>query len=390
MNKKFLIWKNPWQAILWIVGTLMFIGCINSFSASYEYNYSVKYIVITAASIILTFFSFRKGYKRYLQDSSLLIFTLVLIGTLILVAVMGLEVKGAKRWIYIGPFGFQPSEFVKLLVVIIGAKYLGPILDRNEELHLLDYRKWGSLGVALFFSGMVLFQPDMGTAAIILGLAVVMYYLAGMKKGEIAFSLGLGISAMLLVASLKSYRLDRFRIWLDPWSDRLGDGYQSVQSFLAIGSGGIIGFPWGQGPSKLYLPEAHTDFAFAIFCQENGFVGCLFLVLVILIFSCALQRISVNAKSGTSFLLGSGISFLLVGQSIANMAMVCGLLPVIGVPFPFVSYGGSSLLTSILSLGFIYAIFREGSGSGGDGDLPSEKRREKLQVVGRRGQIYEE
>ena len=191
--------------------------------------------------------------------------------------------------------------------------------------------------------------------------------------------------ALYLVLSA-GYRADRIRVWLDPWIDEVGDGYQMVQSILSIGSGGWIGTKWGEGSSKFfYLPEAHTDFAFAVFCQENGFLGACLLMLIFIVLGCALLRIAVCSKDERGFLLAAGVSFLVVGQAAANMAMVCGLLPVIGVPLVFISYGGSSLLASMIAIGLALSVYDDEVERAEAAAVAEPKeRRNDLRVVSRR------
>ena len=153
--------------------------------------------------------------------------------------------------------------------------------------------------------------------------------------------------------------MNRVRLWIDPYLDPQGNGYQAVQSFVAIGSGRLIGSHFGMGFGKFfYLPEAHTDFAFAIFCQEWGFLGALFLIFIFILLAFALYRVGQHTQDRAGFLLVTGVNFLVVGQAFANMAMVCGLLPVIGVPLTFISYGGTSLVASLMGIGLVLSVYR--------------------------------
>jgi len=155
------------------------------------------------------------------------------------------------------------------------------------------------------------------------------------------------------------YRLLRLTNWLDPWKDAQGNGYQLSQSLLAIGSGGATGLPWGQGVSKFfYLPESHTDFAFAIFCQEWGFLGAIILIALFVVFAAALVRIAFKARDPRAFILVSGVTILLVGQGIANMMMVTGCIPVIGVPLMFISYGGTNMVINMICIGLVLSVYR--------------------------------
>ena len=199
----------------------------------------------------------------------------------------------------------------------------------------------------------------MGTALIIIGIPTIMYFIAGLSKKWIGIICGIGIILFTLLATFQPYRLDRINSWYDPWSRSQEDGYQIVQSILAIGSGGFSGMGLGHGFSKYsYLPESHTDFAFAVFCQEIGFMGAfiVFLLLIALAFYCI--KIALRTKDNFGKMLVCGITLLIVGQATGNMAMVIGIVPVVGVPLPFISYGGTSLILNMISIGLVLSVDR--------------------------------
>lgn len=213
--------------------------------------------------------------------------------------------------------------------------------------------------MCLIIAGFVEAQPDMGTALIIIGIPTIMYFIAGLSKKWIGIICGIGIILFTLLATFQPYRLDRINSWYDPWSRSQEDGYQIVQSILAIGSGGFSGMGLGHGFSKYsYLPESHTDFAFAVFCQEIGFMGAfiVFLLLIALAFYCI--KIALRTKDNFGKMLVCGITLLIVGQATGNMAMVIGLVPVVGVPLPFISYGGTSLILNMISIGLVLSVER--------------------------------
>ena len=202
-------------------------------------------------------------------------------------------------------------------------------------------------------------RPDMGTALIIIGIPTIMYFIAGLSKKWIGIICGIGFILLTLLATFQPYRLDRINSWYDPWSRSQEDGYQIVQSILAIGSGGFSGMGLGHGFSKYsYLPESHTDFAFAVFCQEIGFMGAfiVFLLLIALAFYCI--KIALRTKDNFGKMLVCGITLLIVGQATGNMAMVIGIVPVVGVPLPFISYGGTSLILNMISIGLVLSVDR--------------------------------
>ena len=368
MQKRFMFWDNPRDAVLTIVPFLMLIGAVNVFSASFVvadamfgsgYHYLGRYVGYGLMGLVgLYIVGWRLDYHKVLNHSHK--FFVFFFFLLLAVDLFGKAAKGAQRWLVVGGFSFQPSEFVKLAVIVIGAHYLGKLLEKNTTPHLFRLNVNLAFLEAGLLAVMVLVQPDMGTASIIMGLMIILYIIAGLPLKEVAVLLG-GCALVVVVAIMKApYRLNRVLIWLNPWSDAQGNGYQAVQSFVSIGSGGWMGTAFGMGTGKFFfLPEAHTDFAFAIFCQEWGFLGALGLIAIFLILALAIFRIGQATTSKEGFLLVAGLNFLIVGQAFANMAMVCGILPVIGVPLSFISYGGTSLVATLGAVGLVVAIYND-------------------------------
>ncbi|XOQ52007.1 MAG: Cell division protein FtsW [Succiniclasticum sp.] len=369
MREKFLLWSNPRQAIMALVLVLVAIGIGNDFSASYvraevmtgsQYYFFKRYLIFTCLGFgILWFFGYHFDYHRLLSPRFMKIVAALTLLSLVAVRVAGHVVNGSRRWISIGGISLQPSELAKVSIILIATAFLGEYLRRQRPVSLLQWPQAGPLVFTVIASFFVLKQPDMGTAAIMLGIGIYMYILAGIPRWQIFSIIGLGAVGAAAIAVLEPYRLNRIRIWKDPWLDPLGAGYQMVQSQMAIGSGGLLGVHWGQGSSKFfYLPEAHTDFAFAVYCQEWGFLGALLLLLLFALLALAFYRIAIATKDKKGFLLVCGCSCLLIGQSVANIAMVTGILPVIGVPLMFISYGGTSLMVNFLCLGLILSVYR--------------------------------
>ena len=363
-----MLWENPKDAIITLMVLLMGIGCINVFSASFvtaeamtgnQYHFLIRYIGYAAAGLAVFWFTgFKLNYKRLMSPRFYMVIAVVTILLLAATLGIGTVVNGSRRWIYIGGFSLQASEIAKVSVILMAASYLGDRLQRGLKVSLLGYPSNQALLIALAFAGLIFLQPDMGTATIVFGLMLGMYFLAGIPMRQVTYIglIGIAIGALALMAP---YRRARFALWLNPWKDAQGGGYQMAQSLTAIGSGGLTGLPWGQGSGKFFfLPEAHTDFAFAIFCQEWGYVGALFLIACFLILARALFCIAMNTKDRRGYLLVAGSTLFLIGQSAANMAMVTGVLPVIGVPLLFISYGGTSLLANMFALGLVVSVYR--------------------------------
>ncbi len=371
MDKKFLFWHSPAEAIVWIVLLLMGIGAINVFSASYvqaginmhnPYYFLIRYVIFGIVGLALFFWlGYRVNYKRLMTPRALGLMAVVGVLSLLAVFAAGEVVNGARRWIRIPGVGsFQPSEMVKLLEVIIGSHYLGERMRQGLNATFRDKDCLILMGYSGLLGLFVFMQPDMGTATIIWGLMMGLFFMAGLpwaETGVVALVGGLGL---ITLAKMAPYRMARLTQWLDPWKDAQGTGYQTVQSLLAIGSGGFSGMTWGQGTGKFfYLPEAHTDFAFAIFCQEWGFIGVLLMVACFFLLLWALVLIMWNTRNPRGFLLVGGVTMLVVGQSAANMLMVSGCAPVIGVPLVFISYGGTSMVTNLVGLGLVLSVYRD-------------------------------
>lgn len=368
MDKSFWIFRNPKQAIFCIMTVLMVIGCINVFSASYitahdmngsSYSFLWRYILFSVIGFIAMQVVRKIGYKRLLKPDWLFV---IYFGVLILLmAVFAFaSVKGARRWIFIPGFSLQPSEFAKLAIIMVCASSLGTVLRRKEEVRLFKGRTRKILWMTALYFLLILLEPDLGTAAIVAGLVLGMLIIAGLPKNEIIGMLGLAAAGAVTLTLSSAYRRERVMVMLDPWRDPMDKGYQMVQAQLAIGSGGLFGTHWGHGLSKFfYLPEAHTDFAFAVFSQENGFLGVALVLILFLLLGFIFTYITLHAKDQEGFLLAGGVTFLIIGQAVANIAMVGGLLPVIGVPLIFISYGGSSMVLSMMAIGLLLSVYDE-------------------------------
>jgi cell division protein FtsW len=370
MNKRFMIWENPRDAILSIVFLLMALGCINVFSASFvradamfhdSYYFLKRYVIWGSVGLVLMWLiGFKWNYKYFLSSRFVSFIYWVTFGLLLAVDVIGVTVNGSRRWLYVLGISLQPSEVAKVVEVMLAASFLGKRMMENKPIRLDKYVSAKAFLFVLLYGALIFKQPDMGTMGIVVALMLVMYIIAGIPVSQIVKVVGAGVSLLIALALVAPYRLQRFLTWLDPWKDAQGSGYQLAQSLLAIGSGGLVGVPWGQGSSKFfYLPEAHTDFAFAIFCQEWGFIGALLLIALFVIFARALIKVASHTKDKRGFLLVSGVACLLVGQSAANMAMVCGIIPVIGVPLMFISYGGTSMVINMICIGLVLSVYRD-------------------------------
>ena len=365
-GKKF--WTSDMEAIIAITVVLLILGTINVFSSSFifaeaefdtPYFFLKRHVANVFVGLIAFTVCFRFDYHVWRKWIVIILgFTVV---ALIAVLIIGPIVNGARRWLPLGVTQFQPAELAKLVSIMIAAAYIAFNLKRGQELHYLT-RQTVIIGV---LAGLTELEPDMGTASIIFGIPILMLIVAGLKRNRILHLAGLGLAGAIAMIIREPYRLERLKITYDPWSDAQNYGYQTVQSLSAIGSGELTGMGLGVGVSKYdYLPEAHTDFAFAIFCQENGFLGAVFVFLLFAAFAVYGVRIANKARDEYGQVLAMGITILVVGQAIANMLMVGGMTPVVGVPLPFISYGGTSLIVTMAAIGILVNIGRLGERSG--------------------------
>ena len=362
-TKKF--WINDTEAIIGIMIVLIILGTINVFSSSFiiaeaefdsPYFFLKRHIINVIIGFIAFGICFKIDYHKWRKFIPfVLLFTLV---ALLLVLIIGPEVNGAKRWLPLGVTQFQPAEMAKLVSIMIMAAYLSLQVKLNREIKFITPQ----LIIIFAMAFLTEQEPDMGTASIILGIPLIMLVVAGLSRDKILKLLGATALTTAFLIWRQPYRLERLKVTYDPWSDAQNFGYQTVQSLSAIGSGELTGMGLGVGVSKYdYLPEAHTDFAFAIFCQENGFLGAIFVFLLFAALAVYSARIASRARDEYGQILSMGIMVLVVGQAVANLLMVGGMLPVVGVPLPFISYGGTSLIVTMAAVGILANIGRLGS-----------------------------
>ncbi|MGH1469769.1 MAG: putative lipid II flippase FtsW [Cellvibrionaceae bacterium] len=286
----------------------------------------------------------------------LLVLTFVIL-LLVLVPGIGKKVNGSQRWLQVGPLTIQASELVKLFMVLFFASYLS---RRHEELKSSWKGVLKPLSIVCVVAILLLLEPDFGGSVVIAGTVFAMMFIAGMKLWQFLSLLTAGIGVMGLVAVLSPYRMQRLITFLDPWADQFNSGYQLTQSLIAFGQGQWAGVGLGRSVQKLfYLPDAHTDFIFAIVAEEFGLIGA---VILIALFAAIIIRILKLSKRAmlhnNSFisLAAFGIAILFAGQVFINMGVASSLLPTKGLTLPFISYGGSSVITSCLFIGVVLRL----------------------------------
>jgi cell division protein FtsW len=319
-----------------------------------EYFFLKKELLYASLGILFLLIFARIPYQ-HLGKRAYLTLGLSFLGLLlVLVPGVGVCIGGAKRWIHCGPLSMQPAEFAKLGLII----YLSFFLYKKQE----NLKKFSTgllppLVITSIFSGLVLLQPDFGTTFLLVSLLFILLFVGGGRILHLALVLIVfGCVGIFLVVK-SPYRLERVLSFLDPWKDPMGTGFQIIQSFIAFGTGGIFGQGLGNGKQKLfYLPEAHTDFIFSVLGEELGLIGVLIVISLFLIVIYCGIRIALRSRDYFGTYLAVGIISLVGLQAIVNMGVVMGLLPTKGTTLPFISYGGTSLMISLVGVGILLNI----------------------------------
>ena len=296
------------------------------------------------------------NYNIYKDKTKVILISCIVLLVLVLIPGIGTIRNGSRSWFGIGSFGIQPSEFTKLGLIIFVSKYLASNDKRVKDI------KHGVLPIILvlgFIFGLIMLQPDFGTGSIIVVTIIVLLFVGGVDF-KFFLKIGvIGVIGVVILIAIAPYRLARILSFLDPWSDPLGSGFQIIQSLYAIGPGGLFGYGLGNSRQKhFFLPEPQTDFIFSIISEELGFFGCL--LVVIMFFIICYQGFKISRRSNDKFakFLSFGIIFQISFQACMNLMVVTGVIPVTGVTLPFLSYGGSSLLITLVSIGIVLNISR--------------------------------
>jgi cell division protein FtsW len=368
-----------WQLLVFVTLALTFFGLVMVYSATSAsaalgngnpVGYLERQGIYAAIGFTLLVFAARTDFRKLKALAPPLIVTSLCLCAAVLV--VGQRINGARRWIAVGPAAFQPSELAKLALVIWCAAYLA---RRPAPQSLADLAKPIGLLVGVF-ALLVLVEPDLGTVITIVIMVGAMLLVSGTRLPTLATAYGLVFALGAIAAWSSPYRRARLLIFLDPWKDPSNNGLQNVQALISVGSGGIFGRGLGQGIGKIhYLPEAHTDMIFAVIGEELGLVGAAIVCLGYCVFAYAGLRLAIGCKDPFGKRLAAGITALVCGQAAVNLAAVLGLAPLTGIPLPFISYGGSSLVIALLSVGILLNIAR-GHGGRQTAAVPDRGRRD--------------
>lgn len=322
--------------------------------ASDNLFYFKRQLAWAVAAIAVLLVTMRIPHRAY-ERAALPIFAVSILG-LVLVRLIGVERGGAQRWIEFGPISIQPSEFAKFGVVV----FLAMVLARREAVMTsFGHFFWpvaGSLGLVGF---LVMLQPDLGTLLLIGAAAFAVMLASAIPLRWVGATALIGAGASLILTRTEAYRWDRITAFLDPFADRLDTGFQAVQSLVALGTGGWFGIGLGLSRARWsFLPNAHTDFIFAIVGEETGFAGSMVVVGLFMLFTVVGTIIALRAPDRFGRLLGIGIVAWISAQAIINIGGAAALLPITGIPLPFMSFGGSALVTNMAAVGVLLSIAR--------------------------------
>ncbi len=351
---------------LWLFGlivALVSIGVVMVYSASAimaadRFHDPLHFLKRQAMWVILGMAALWAGMRFDYRRLERFVVPLLAVSFVLLVVVLvppfGQEINGTRRWLRLGPVSFQPVELAKLSLLL----YLASFLARREEAMASFGR--GLLPLLLMAGGMAgltLLQPDMGNAMVLVILTLALAYLGGARVMHMGFIAGAALPLCAIAIAMKPYRLRRMASFMNPWNDPQGSGFQIIQSFLALGSGGWLGRGLGESKQKLfYLPEAHTDFVFAIIGEEFGIAGAAVVVALFTLLIWRGLRIGLRAPDAFGSYLALGLTVMLATQTIVNLGVVTGSLPTKGLPLPFISFGGSALTMTLFSAGILLNI----------------------------------
>ncbi|MBD1858940.1 MULTISPECIES: FtsW/RodA/SpoVE family cell cycle protein [Leptolyngbya] len=355
-------WAVTPRLLRWLTFVWLFVGLAVMFSASYPVGdaigdglYYFKRQLIAIALGMILFNVLIHAPLRYIQGVSSLGF-ISLLGGIFLTTVIGREVNGGQRWFEVGPFLIQPSELIKPFLVLQSARIFG----QWERLTWRVRLTWiGLFGLMLIG---ILLQPNLSTTALC-GMALWLVALAaGLPYLYLGGTAVGGLFLATLSISIREYQRRRVMSFLNPWSDPLQDGYQLIQSLLAIGSGGFAGTGFGLSQQKLfYLPIQYTDFIFAVFAEEFGLIGCFAFMVMLIAYATLALIVAKQARNAIHRLVAIGVMVIMVGQSLLNIGVATGALPTTGLPLPLFSYGGSSMISSLVCAALLIRVARESS-----------------------------
>jgi len=357
--------------VLIVTSLLLAIGIVMVYSASCIYAYEhcgdtmyflKRHIFYILVGIIISFYVLYFDYRRLQKYSKHILFCCFIALILVLLPSIGKKVLNAKRWIQVFGFTIQPSEITKLAMIL----YLADFFSR-KKFHAKNFMQ-GFVPPVLatgFFALLILLEPDMGTAMVICMICFIMMFIAGASVKYLFFSGLASLPVLYLLVFSVPYRRNRMFAFLDPWADPKGIGYQLIQSFLALGKGGLFGVGLGNSAQKLfYLPQSYSDFIFAIIGEELGFIGTFFILVLFMLLIWLGVEIIFKTADYFGKLIALGIVSMIALEVVINVGVNSGMFPPKGLPLPFISYGGTSLIVHIVAIALLLNISKKGTTQG--------------------------
>lgn len=358
------------SAILLVLGVLI-LASVSAPLSQEKFGHTYYYLrhqILFALlpGIILAFICYKIPLDFLRKFTPILLLMILFLMTLVFLPKIGIEFRGATRWLNLGPISLQPSEFLKPIFILYLAAWLATRTSTEQKsskgkiIKNRSYTLFSFLIIIGIISGILIFQPDISTLAVIILVAVLMYFLANTPLWHSILIILIGIGGLLFLIKLAPYRLARILIFLNLETDPLGLGYQIKQALIAVGSGGIFGRGLGMSVQKFgFLPQPISDSIFAVFAEEAGFIGAVILVLLFLIFLWQGVKIGKNSPDKFSQILALGITSWIVIQGFVNISSIIHILPITGIPLPFISYGGSALVAELIGVGILLNISRQ-------------------------------
>jgi len=364
-------WLFGVTLVLCLMGVVMIFSA-SAITAQQMYGHSYIFVARQAAWLVMgllgMFALMKLDYHRLREPA--VVYTVLCLVVVMLVGTFFLDKSHAThRWIKLGPLNLQPSEMAKLAIIL----YLAWFLDLRRRETSLEFKKQDFLqtilpAVAPILAcvALIVAQPDLGTSVDVVLIMAAILFVAGLSWKWLAVGAAAGLPALLLLIMNASYRQARLMAFLHPDSDPQGAGFQLLQSLIAVGSGGFTGVGLMESKQKLfYLPEAHTDFIFAVICEELGFLGATIVIVLFAMYGWRGLRAAFNAPDGFGRMVALGVTAMVLFQALINFAVVLGMMPTKGIPLPFVSYGGSSLLVMLLATGVLLNISQQAAPNSG-------------------------
>lgn len=358
-----MVMRSIRLSILTIVAVLVSVGVVMIYSASAIYAHGSmgdsmyflkRHLLYLLIGVILMLVAMSVDMNRLRQWSKPLLAVALMLLVLVLIPHIGREASGARRWFRVGPVNFQPSELAKVAIMI----YMADLIARKKNLMKSFVHGYMPAVIALGAAvGLVLLEPDLGTAVTISLVSFIMMYVSGVRVSYIWASFLASLPVLYVLLFRVPYRRKRMMIFLNPWADKRGTGFQIIQSFIALGSGGILGVGLGQSRQKLfYLPASHTDFIFSIIGEELGFLGTASIVILFALFVWEGMKVVFKAPGMFERMLSLAVVSLIAIEAIINIGVTAGALPTKGLPLPFISYGGSGLIFHLAAVGLLLNI----------------------------------